>query len=58
MWWRLHRHRDLALGILLGLVLGLVLVALFVFVFSEDAVDAPSIDDQPAPLTQPAPGPP
>ncbi len=56
MRWRLHGHRDLVLGILLGLVLGLVVVALFVFVFSENAVDAPSIDDQPAPLTQPAPG--
>lgn len=36
--------RDRALGIFLGLVIGLVIVAVFVFVFSEDTVDAPSID--------------
>jgi hypothetical protein len=35
---------DLAIGIVLGVVLGLVIVAVFVFVFSEDTVDAPSID--------------
>ena len=36
--------RDRALGIFLGLVLGIAIVAVFVFVFSEDTVDAPSID--------------
>jgi hypothetical protein len=36
--------RDRALGIFLGIVLGLAIVAVFVFVFSEDTVDAPSID--------------
>ena len=41
--------RDRALGIFLGIVLGLAIVAVFVFVFSEDTVDAPSIDQsQPA----------
>lgn len=36
---------DRAIGIVVGLVLGLLVVALFVFVFSEDTVDAPSIDN-------------
>jgi hypothetical protein len=40
---RVRGHGDLAIGILAGIVLGLVVVALFVFVFSEQAVDAPSI---------------
>jgi hypothetical protein len=35
---------DLAIGIVLGIILGLAIVAVFVFVFSEDTVDAPSID--------------
>ena len=42
---RLTRHGDLAIGIAAGIVLGLAVVALFVFVFSEQAVDAPSIHD-------------
>jgi hypothetical protein len=36
---------DRAVGIVLGIVLGAVVVALFVFVFSEDTVDAPSISN-------------
>jgi hypothetical protein len=57
---RLRRHGDLAIGILAGIVLGLVVVALFVFVFSEQAVDAPSISGgatttTPTTATQPAP---
>jgi hypothetical protein len=55
-WWR--RRRDLLLGIVLGIVIGLVVVALFVFVFSEQTVDAPSIDKQgtaPAAPTGPLP---
>jgi hypothetical protein len=36
--------RDRALGIFLGLLIGIAIVAVFVFVFSEDTVDAPSID--------------
>lgn len=38
------RRGDRLLGILLGLALGLAIVAIFVFVFSEDTVDAPSLD--------------
>lgn len=36
---------DRLIGILLGIVLGLAIVAIFVFVFSEETVDAPSIDE-------------
>jgi hypothetical protein len=36
---------DLVVGIVLGLVLGIAIVALFVFEFSEDTVDAPSLDE-------------
>jgi hypothetical protein len=43
------RRGDLAIGIVLGIALGLAIVAVFVFVFSEDAVDAPSIDQNGAP---------
>ena len=39
------RRGDRLIGIVLGLVLGLAIVAIFVFVFSEDTVDAPSIDE-------------
>jgi hypothetical protein len=38
------RKADLAIGIAVGIVLGLAIIAVFVFVFSEDTVDAPSID--------------
>lgn len=44
---------DRALAIALGLVLGVAIVAVFVFVFSEDTVDAPSIDNG-APTEAPA----
>jgi hypothetical protein len=40
----MRRRGDLLIGILVGLLLGLAIVAVFVFVFSEDTVDAPSID--------------
>jgi beta-lactam-binding protein with PASTA domain len=40
-----RRRVDLLLGIVLGVVLGIAIVAVFVFVFSEDTVDAPSIDN-------------
>jgi hypothetical protein len=39
------RRSDRLVGIALGIVLGLAIVAIFVFVFSEDTVDAPSIDE-------------
>jgi hypothetical protein len=45
---------DRVLGILLGLALGLAIVAIFVFVFSEDTVDAPSIDEGSPPAEAPA----
>jgi hypothetical protein len=32
------------LGIVLGLVVGIAIVAVFVFVFSEETVDAPSLE--------------
>jgi hypothetical protein len=35
---------DLAIGILAGIALGLAIIAVFVFVFSDETVDAPSID--------------
>ena len=35
---------DRVLGIVIGLALGLAIVAVFVFAFSEDTVDAPSLD--------------
>jgi hypothetical protein len=39
------RRGDRLIGIALGVALGLAIVAVFVFVFSEDTVDAPSIDE-------------
>jgi hypothetical protein len=47
------RRGDRLLGVALGIVLGLAIVAIFVFVFSERTVDAPSIDEG-APTGQPA----
>lgn len=47
------RRGDRLIGIVLGIALGIAIVAVFLFVFSEDAVDAPSIDDR-APSEQPA----
>ncbi len=37
------RWRDRVVGIVLGLILGVGIVTAFVFVYSEDTVDAPSI---------------
>jgi uncharacterized membrane protein required for colicin V production len=45
--------RDRIIGIVLGIILGIAIVAIFVFVFSEDAVDAPSIQNS-APTEAPA----
>lgn len=47
------RRGDRLIGIVLGILLGLAIVAIFVFVFSEDTVDAPSID-RGAPTEAPA----
>jgi uncharacterized membrane protein required for colicin V production len=38
--------RDRMLGIFIGLVIGIAIVAVFVFVFSEETVDAPSIEQE------------
>lgn len=46
--------RDRLIGITLGLILGIVAVVLFVFLGSEDTIDAPSIDDSPPPVERPA----
>ncbi len=47
------RRGDRLIGIVLGIALGIAIVAVFVFVFSEDTVDAPSIDNS-TPTEQPA----
>jgi len=47
------RRGDRLIGIAIGIVLGIAIVAIFVFVFSEDSVDAPSIHNG-APTEQPA----
>ena len=45
----MRRRGDRLIGIVLGIVLGIAIVAVFVFVFSGDTVDAPSIHtDAPA----------
>ena len=48
---------DRVLGILLGIALGLAIVAIFVFVFSENAVDAPKIDNGTSTTTSQPSGP-
>lgn len=40
----MRRRGDRIIGILLGIALGVAIVAVFVFVFSEETVDAPSLD--------------
>jgi hypothetical protein len=35
---------DRILGIALGIALGLAIIAVFVFVFSEDAIDSAGVD--------------
>jgi uncharacterized membrane protein required for colicin V production len=37
--------RDRALGVVLGLVLGIVIIVLFVFLGSEQTIDAPSLEN-------------
>jgi hypothetical protein len=38
---------ELVIGVLAGIALGLAIVAIFVFAFSEDTVDAPSLERSP-----------
>lgn len=40
-------RRDRAIGIAAGIVLGLAIVVLFVFLGSEQTIDAPSIEGTP-----------
>jgi len=51
---RRRRRIDLWLGIVVGLVLGVAIVAVFVFVFSEETVDAPRLEQNDAPAERPA----
>jgi hypothetical protein len=46
--------RDRVIGIVIGLILGVAVVAVFVFVFSEQTVDAPSIDHNGGAVERPA----
>jgi NhaP-type Na+/H+ or K+/H+ antiporter len=48
---------DRAIGIALGLVIGIVAVILFVFLGSEDTIDAPAVDRSSQPVERPAGGP-
>ena len=45
--------RDRAIGIALGLVIGIAAVILFVFLGSQDTIDAPSIDRDSLPIERP-----
>jgi hypothetical protein len=45
---------DRAIGIALGLVIGIVAVILFVFLGSQETIDAPSIDRGSPPIERPA----
>ena len=45
------RRGDRAIGIVVGIAVGLVVIALFVFVFSEQTVDAPRIGSGPQTTT-------
>jgi len=49
-----QRRLDLAVGIALGLAIGIALVVLFVFEFSEQAVDSPQLDEANPPAGRPA----
>lgn len=50
------RRSDRVIGIILGIVIGLVALVLFVFLSSRETIDAPAVDDGPAPATQSQPG--
>jgi len=45
---------DRALALVLGLVLGIVIIVLFVFLGSEQTIDAPSLESGPAAEERPA----
>ena len=50
-----ERVSDRAIGIVLGILLGVAIVAAFVFLGSGETIDAPSLDQNEAQQTQPAP---
>jgi hypothetical protein len=50
------RWRDRVIGIVLGLILGVGIVTAFVFIYSEETVDAPSISRNGAPGDAPGGG--
>jgi hypothetical protein len=50
---RRPRRIDLVLGIVIGVVLGIAIVAVFVFGFSEQAIDPPQLEED-APIERPA----
>ena len=45
--------RDRLIGVVIGLLLGIAIVVIFVFVFSEQAVDDPSVDGDRQPVERP-----
>jgi hypothetical protein len=50
------RWRDRLIGVVVGVALGVGVVVLFVFVFSEQTVDAPSLSRHPANAHSPGSG--
>jgi hypothetical protein len=49
-------RRDRVIGIVLGLILGIAAIVLFVFLGSEETIDAPSIQNSSPPVERPAGG--
>jgi hypothetical protein len=49
-------RRDRVIGIALGLILGIAAIVLFVFLGSEETIDAPSIESSSPPMERPAEG--
>ena len=48
------KRGDRLLGIFLGLALGLAIVAVFIFVFSQETVDEPKLDQATPQSEEPA----
>ena len=55
-----RRWLDRVLGIVIGIVLGVGIIVAFVFLGSEETIDAPRLDNTPAPAAEapvePGPG--
>jgi uncharacterized membrane protein required for colicin V production len=47
--------RDRIIGIVLGVILGIAVILAFVFLFSEQTVDAPSLSGKQAPAATTSP---